>query len=74
MPRHNKFAASMASNDLDYWAETDPDGGDDDEPAPCPVCNGRGKDAAGNKCAACNGTGRIQEDGDEPKENNNDDD
>ena len=47
--------------DLDYWADDDQDDGGDDgdeaETVPCQVCNGRGRDTAGNVCAVCNGSG-----------------
>jgi hypothetical protein len=64
----------LQSHDLDYWAdEIEPD--DDDEPGedtvPCPVCDGRGKDAAGNVCDVCNGSGRVpagDDDNDEEEE------
>jgi hypothetical protein len=48
-------------DDLDRWAETEPGDEDGDDEAadtvPCPVCNGRGKDASGNICESCKGTG-----------------
>ena len=56
-------------HDLDYWATDDDqdDGGDDDgdgDVTPCPACNGRGKDSAGNRCEACEGTGKAPLDDD----------
>jgi hypothetical protein len=54
------------SRDLDYWADdvapVEPD--DDDDGQPCAVCDGRGKDAAGNVCTACNGSGKAPIDDD----------
>jgi hypothetical protein len=41
---------------------------DDDEVKPCPVCGGRGKDAAGNTCAACNGSGKVLDDENDDEE------
>jgi hypothetical protein len=65
------FAA--ASNDLDFWADDEPEPDDDDDAPtmPCPVCLGSGRDKMGNRCASCNGTGRVrddQEDNDEDEE------
>jgi hypothetical protein len=55
--------AEAAALDLDYWADEppEPDDDDDGDMVPCPVCGGRGKDAAGNTCAACKGTGQVRE-------------
>jgi hypothetical protein len=53
------------SPDLDFWADVEPDDGDDDDLKPCPVCNGRGRDASGNTCESCKGTGRAGDENDE---------
>jgi hypothetical protein len=62
-------------DDLDEWPDDDSEPGDDDEAEPdtkpCPVCGGRGKDAAGNICGACNGTGRVPADDDEEDDDGN---
>jgi hypothetical protein len=63
-----KIAEAAASNDLDFWADDEPEPDDDDDGDMCPVCGGRGKDAAGNICAACNGTGRVPADEEEDDE------
>jgi hypothetical protein len=63
----------LQSHDLDYWAD-EIDEPDDDEPdtKPCPVCNGRGRDAAGNVCDVCSGTGRVPADDDEEEDDEDD--
>jgi hypothetical protein len=66
----------LQSHDLDFWAdEVEPD--DDDEPdddmVPCPVCNGRGRDEAGNVCDVCNGSGRVRDDNDDEEDNEDED-
>ena len=68
-----QIAEAAAALDLDYWADEppEPDDDDDGDMVPCPVCGGRGKDAAGNTCAACKGTGQVrenEEDNDEDEE------
>jgi hypothetical protein len=64
--RPARVETSLASSDLDYWAD-DVEPPDDDDPMEpmtrlCPVCNGRGRDHSGDSCARCNGTGRIDVD------------
>lgn len=71
----SSFAAHPARTDLDYWADDDVPGDDDDvepddrpEPQTCGACHGSGRDAAGGTCKACNGTGRA------PADNGDDED
>ncbi len=63
--------------DLDFWSDTEPEPDDDDDgDVPCAACNGRGRDATGNVCQACNGTGVAPDDDDdrdEDDENGEDD-
>ena len=54
-----------AMHDLDYWSDSEPEPDDDGDVTPCPACNGRGKDAAGNRCEACEGSGKVSPNDDE---------
>jgi hypothetical protein len=51
--------------DLDDWPQPDDDNDDgappeEEEPSKvCPMCRGTGRDKTGEKCSACDGTGRI---------------
>jgi hypothetical protein len=66
----------LQSSDLDFWADepdVPEDDDDDDDTKPCPVCNGRGRDEAGNVCDVCNGSGRVPA-GDDDEEDNEDED
>jgi hypothetical protein len=58
-------------DDLDFWGDDDDAPIDDDVPDDQPVCSackGSGRDAAGNECQICGGTGKI------PAEDQPDDD
>jgi hypothetical protein len=74
VPTSQNFATKRAArvetdlrlDDLDFWADDiepeEPDDDDDDgvdSTVLCPVCNGRGRDSAGNECEVCNGSGRV---------------
>jgi hypothetical protein len=67
LPPHGEALKREAAvlEDLDYWplASQEPDG--DDDTRVCGACNGNGRDAAGNVCRACSGTGKAPSDGDE---------
>ena len=66
-PTDGKVSQAAAMHDLDYWADdTEPDDDDGDgDVTPCAVCDGRGKDAAGNRCEACEGSGKVSPNDDE---------
>jgi hypothetical protein len=72
-----RVETELQSSDLDFWAdapeEPEDDDDDDDDTVPCPVCNGRGRDDAGNTCEACNGTGRVPADDDDNDDDDEDD-
>jgi hypothetical protein len=70
-PRPAPIETELRLDDLDYWSDTEPEPDDDDDgdDVPCPTCNGRGRDAAGNRCAVCNGSGRVA-----PEDNEDEDD
>jgi hypothetical protein len=77
-PRPPRVETELRLDDLDHWAsDDDQDDGDDDddgEVLPCGACNGRGKDAAGNRCSVCNGSGKVTpSDGDENEDETDDD-
>ena len=72
--RDQKSDPRAELHDLDYWASDyiEPPTDDDDDAPLCPVCDGRGKDAAGNQCEACGGSGRVSPDEDRDDEDNDD--
>ena len=77
LPKRDIGMTSAGVVDLDYWSDTEPDEPDDDpddDLIPCAACAGRGKDSAGNRCSACNGTGKVTpSDGDENEDETDDD-
>jgi hypothetical protein len=57
---------NLRRGDLDFWAEDDAEPDDDDLPEDerplCGACGGKGRDAAGNRCVVCGGSGRAPKD------------
>ena len=69
------FKSELRLDDLDFWLDA-PDAPIDDDPPDdqpaCSACNGRGKDAAGNRCAVCGGSGKVAPGDDDGNEDDDD--